>query len=202
MQCLYDRCGKWLGSPRDALQDEGKAYADVLFAAVSGDAEQVRSYAAAADRVIDWRNGPSGGAVRSPHLRRDWGPPRPHLHRDWAHPRHICTGTGPTPATSAPGLGSQVWGKGSSLPLHYAAFSGEAELVAFLLDSTDVDVHAQALCPHLRRDWAHFAHICVHLYSYPHSDYWYPHSDYSQHLRRTIRGGGRCTGRPSAGRSK
>jgi hypothetical protein len=34
------------------------------------------------------------------------GPPRPHLHQDWAHPGHICTRTGPTPATSAPGLGS------------------------------------------------------------------------------------------------
>ena len=31
------------------------------------------------------------------------GSPRPHLHRDWAHPAHICTGTGLTPATSAPG---------------------------------------------------------------------------------------------------
>jgi len=30
----------------------------------------------------------------------------PHLRRDWAHPRHIRTGTGLTPATSAPGLGS------------------------------------------------------------------------------------------------
>ena len=34
------------------------------------------------------------------------GPPQPHPHRDWAHPSHIRTGTGPTPATSAPGLGS------------------------------------------------------------------------------------------------
>ena len=32
--------------------------------------------------------------------------PLPHLHRDWAHPCHICDGTGLTPATSAPGLGS------------------------------------------------------------------------------------------------
>ncbi len=30
----------------------------------------------------------------------------PHLHQDWAHPSHICTGTGPTPPTSAPGLGA------------------------------------------------------------------------------------------------
>ncbi len=32
--------------------------------------------------------------------------PLARLHRDWAHPRHICAGTGLTPATSAPGLGS------------------------------------------------------------------------------------------------
>ncbi len=44
-------------------------------------------------------------------------PPLPHLRRDWAHPRHICSETapapatsalrlsGPTPATSASGLG-------------------------------------------------------------------------------------------------
>jgi hypothetical protein len=31
---------------------------------------------------------------------------RPRLRRDWAHPCHIRTGTGLTPATSAPGLGS------------------------------------------------------------------------------------------------
>jgi hypothetical protein len=32
----------------------------------------------------------------------------PHRHRDWAHPCHIGTGTGLTPATSAPGLGSPL----------------------------------------------------------------------------------------------
>ena len=32
----------------------------------------------------------------------------PHLHRDWAHPCHICTWTGLTPATSAPGVGSPL----------------------------------------------------------------------------------------------
>ena len=32
----------------------------------------------------------------------------PHPHRNWAHPCHIRTGTGPTPATSAPGLGSPL----------------------------------------------------------------------------------------------
>ena len=31
-----------------------------------------------------------------------------HLRRDWAHPAHICTGTGLTPAPSAPGLGSPL----------------------------------------------------------------------------------------------
>jgi hypothetical protein len=41
-----------------------------------------------------------------PHVRWDWGSPLPHLRRDWAHPAHICAGTGITPATSAPGLGS------------------------------------------------------------------------------------------------
>ncbi len=33
------------------------------------------------------------------------GTRRPHLHRGWAHPAQIYTGTGPTRATSAPGLG-------------------------------------------------------------------------------------------------
>ena len=41
------------------------------------------------------RTGPSQGRCS----------PLPHLHRDWVHPCHICTGTGLTPATSAPGLG-------------------------------------------------------------------------------------------------
>ncbi len=43
-----------------------------------------------------------------PHLRRAWAHPLPHLRRDWAHPSHICTGTGLTPATSTPGLGSPL----------------------------------------------------------------------------------------------
>ena len=36
------------------------------------------------------------------------GSPLPHLHRVRARSRHICTGTGITPATSAPGLGSPL----------------------------------------------------------------------------------------------
>ena len=54
--------------------------------------------------------GPTGPRVRSP-----WdasvprlGSPLPHLLRDWARRCHICSGTGPTPATSAPGLGSPL----------------------------------------------------------------------------------------------
>ena len=47
-----------------------------------------------------------------PHLRQDYEvlvgshPCRIHLSQDWAHPGHICTGTGLTPPTSAPGLGT------------------------------------------------------------------------------------------------
>jgi hypothetical protein len=42
------------------------------------------------------------------HRTRCPGPdsPLPHLHQDWAHPSHICTRTGLTPPTSAPGLGA------------------------------------------------------------------------------------------------
>jgi hypothetical protein len=48
---------------------------------------------------------------RDPPVCRAWSfgsRPWCHPHRDWAHPSHICTGTGLTPATSAPGLGSPV----------------------------------------------------------------------------------------------
>jgi hypothetical protein len=39
---------------------------------------------------------------RVPHLHQDWAHPQSHLHRDWAHPRHLCTGTGCTPAKPMP----------------------------------------------------------------------------------------------------
>jgi hypothetical protein len=32
----------------------------------------------------------------------------PHLRQEWAHPCHVCAGTGLTPVTSAPGLGSPL----------------------------------------------------------------------------------------------
>jgi hypothetical protein len=47
------------------------------------------------------------------HLRAQ--APLPLLRRDWARPSHICTGTGLTPATSAPGLG---FGRGRRGSLH------------------------------------------------------------------------------------
>ena len=66
-----------------------------------------------------WHPHGTAMAYLLPHLHRGWARSLPHLHRDWAHPCHICcagtgltpchicTGTGPTPATSAaPGLGS------------------------------------------------------------------------------------------------
>ena len=57
--------------------------------------------------ATDTRTEVGAGTGRTlPHLHRDWALPGPHLHRDWAHPCHICNGTGPAPATSAPGLGS------------------------------------------------------------------------------------------------
>ena len=51
---------------------------------------------------------------------------RSHLHRDWARPSHICTGTGLTPPTSAPGLGSPFPHppKGGAHPSHICTGAG------------------------------------------------------------------------------
>jgi hypothetical protein len=49
----------------------------------------------------------SGLGLTPPHLHRDWANPA-HPHPDLGSPRHIRTGTGLTPATSAPGL-SAIW---------------------------------------------------------------------------------------------
>ena len=48
----------------------------------------------------------AGKSLNEPHsLRRGWAHPA-NLRRDWARPAYICTGTGLTPATFAPGLAS------------------------------------------------------------------------------------------------
>ena len=64
-------------------------------------------------RMASQRTGATSGAdkctARSKRSRpRDprLGSALPHLRRDRAHPSHICTGTGLTPPTSAPGPGS------------------------------------------------------------------------------------------------
>ena len=70
-------------------------------------------------------------------------------------PCHICTGTGLTPATSAPGLGSppphlhRDWAN----PCHICAGNG-------LTPATSAPGLGEPL-PHLRRDWAHPCHICT-----------------------------------------
>ena len=48
----------------------------------------------------------------------------PRLHRDWAHPSHICTGTGLTPPTSAPGLGTPQVEHGAALVEHAILLAG------------------------------------------------------------------------------
>ena len=48
------------------------------------------------------------GLESAPCVHPAAAPPRLHLRRDCAHRCHICTGTGLTPATSAPGLGSPL----------------------------------------------------------------------------------------------
>ncbi len=57
------------------------------------------------------RDSPERSRMQRTHTRVTHSPrcvSVPHLHRDWAHPCHICTGTGLTPATSAPGLRSPL----------------------------------------------------------------------------------------------
>ncbi len=49
--------------------------------------------------------GTGSAATSGPRWSRAPARPLPHLFRDSAHPCHICTGTGLTPPTSAPGLG-------------------------------------------------------------------------------------------------
>ncbi len=58
-----------------------------------------------------------------------WAHPCPHRHRDWAHSCHICTGTGPTPATSAPATGptpAHICTETGPTPAHICAGTGHA----------------------------------------------------------------------------
>ncbi len=84
----------------------------------------------------------SGRTPQLPHLRRDW---TPHLRRDWAHPSHIYAGTGLTPATSAPGLGSP-------LPhLRRDLSQAQQDLLRFKRDlerAHDEQAHALQAAPH------------------------------------------------------
>ena len=69
-------------------------------------------------------------APPGPHLHRDGCRRLPHLHRDWAHCCHICTVTGLTPPTSAPGLGPrQVLGTAFSPLGDYFASCGADQQV-------------------------------------------------------------------------
>ena len=73
----------------------------------------------------------------------------------WAHVGHICTRTGLTPATSAPGLGT---------PLHHllqdSAHSCHICNGTRLTPATSAPGLGSRL-PHLHRDWAHPGHICT-----------------------------------------
>ena len=68
--------------------------------------------------------------------------PCPHLRRDWARPTHICTGTGRTPAISAPGPPLPTSAPGLGSPL------------------THLHRDQAHPCPHLLWDWARPCHIC------------------------------------------
>ena len=73
------------------------------------------------------------------------GSPHPHLRRDRAHPAHICTGTGLTLPTSAPGPGSP--------PCHVCTRTGHTP-------PTSAPGPGPPR-PHLRRDQTRPAHICT-----------------------------------------
>jgi hypothetical protein len=85
-------------------------------------------------------------------------PPRSVL---WVR-RHICTGTGLTPATSAPGLGSPLphlhrdWAR----RCHICTETGLAA-AAFAPGLGPRVPHLDTTLPPLHQDWAHARHICA-----------------------------------------
>ena len=85
------------------------------------------------------------------------GSPLPHLRRDWDRPCHICAGTGLTPATSALGLGwppLQEYAK-------FLDFESDLRGALAVLSAPPPRRDTGSPLPHLRRDWAHPAHICA-----------------------------------------
>ena len=129
-------------------------------------------------------SGESAGALRSrahrggtAQARR--GSTRPHLRCGWAHPAHICTGTGLTPPTSAPGLHveAELRRHAGDHPAHICLRTGLATPTSapgLGLGSPCSYLHQDfwpilaasapglgSALPHLHRDWAHPAHICT-----------------------------------------
>ena len=108
-----------------------------------------------------------------------------HLHRDWAHTSHICTGTGLTPPTSAPGLGpppSHICTVLGSL-LRWASFgttcigstassslSGPRRVLRRLGSHSGVPTHAHSHLTGASRTNAHYAAVdCAVRSNIPHA---------------------------------
>ena len=90
----------WLATTYHAASLAGARAAGWLAQAIEAIPEAVSMVGGS----IYWSMLPEGTHLKShcgPSNTRSAVPPYPH--RDWAHPFHICTGTGLTPATSAPG---------------------------------------------------------------------------------------------------
>jgi hypothetical protein len=138
-----------------------------------------------------------GLAKRLLHMPGDSGEPPLYTHRDWAHPpAHICTGTGLTPATSAPGLGSpcHICAETGLTPLHLHRDSGKPPLYIHR-DEPHLLAHLHwarldSLVSHLHRDWANPSHSHPHRdwanpsHSHPHQDWAnpshsHPHQDWA-----------------------
>ena len=89
------------------------------------------------------------------------------LNRDRAHPCHVCTGTGLTPASSAPGLGSPLppLRRGWAHRCHICTGTGLTPAHMFcagagLTAATSAPGRSPPL-QHLHGDWARRRHICI-----------------------------------------